>query len=86
MKARYKIGTFVKVGETEDAAASYGAIEEVRLTLEGVTYKVTNLDDAVSESEIVAAYREVKPRASKPRNAKPRTRKSKAAEAEATAA
>jgi hypothetical protein len=61
-RIKYKIGTFVKVAETQDDPAHYGAIEEVRLTKDGTQYKVTGLDDSVEEVEIAAAYRAITPR------------------------
>lgn len=65
MKAKYKLGTFVKIAETADVPPHYGAVEAIVQTVDGTKYGITGLDDNVSESEIAAAFREIKPRATK---------------------
>lgn len=85
-RAKYKLGTFVKTAETEDNNAHYGAVEEIRLTAAGTSYKLTGLDDAVTEDDIEQGYRAIVQRTSKPRSsAKGRSGK-KTARAEANAA
>lgn len=85
-RTKYKLGTFVKTNETEDAPSHYGAVEEIRQTLAGTEYKLTGLDDTVSENEIAAAYREITPRAPRARTtSKGRSKKSRA-ESQANAA
>lgn len=86
-RAKYKLGTFVKTAETEDNNAHYGAVEEIRLTAAGTSYKLTGLDDAVTEDDIEQGYRAIVQRTSKPRTAKGKGgKKSSRASAEANAA
>lgn len=61
-RARYKIGTFVKVAETQDRAAFYGAVEEVHLTQRGNEYTLTSTQERVNETEVEAAFRAITPR------------------------
>jgi hypothetical protein len=85
-RAKYKIGTFVKVAENDECPALFGAVEEIRITSTGVMYKVTGDDNAVAENDIATAYREVAQRKVKT-SAKGRatSKKSKSAENSASA-
>lgn len=84
-KTKYKLGTFVKTFETEDLNAHHGAVEEIHLTPAGTSYKLSGLEEAVTEEAIEQGYRAIVPRAaSKPRTAKGGKRKSRA-EASASA-
>lgn len=85
-RTKYKIGTFVKTAETEDSAPHYGAVEEIRLTAAGTEYKLTGMDEPVTEDDIATAYREITPRKTTPKaSTKGRTSK-RNREAQANAA
>lgn len=57
-KTKYKIGTFVKVAESESTAVAFGAVEKIIIDAEGVSYQITSIDEPVKEDEIATAYRE----------------------------
>lgn len=56
MRAKYKIGTFVK------HEGGTGVVEAVVYKADGVQYMLNDEESPVSETNILAAYREIKPR------------------------
>lgn len=64
-KHKYKLGTFVKTRETTDQASHYGAVEEITFTAAGIYYKLTGLEDPVTEEEIEQGYRPIVARKTK---------------------
>ena len=83
MRARYKLGTFVQYVTQRDAeeSPSSGLIEAVVTRKEGHTYIVNTWKEEIHETCILAAFREMKPRAVAQKRTKTATsKKSKKAE------
>ncbi len=84
MRAKYKLGVFVKVA-TPDCPPAYGAVEAVTLTTAGVEYRVTGIEDVVPEADIAVSYRESKPRKEKAVKTAKGSKKGKEAQTSAAA-
>lgn len=67
MKPRHKIGDMIKTGETSLNSSVIGIIEGVLIKNNSIEY-VMGDESRIKEEDIVASYKEVKPRA--PRKAK----------------
>jgi hypothetical protein len=66
MKARYKLGMFIKTKETDDTESEVGIIDAIVIRKDGVFYTLTDSNRSeVAEEEIGSVYKEWKPRASK---------------------
>ena len=84
-RTKYKLGTFVKVAETEDTNVHYGAVEEIRLTTDGTAYKLTGLEETVTEDQIEQGYRPIATRKVTARTTAKKTRKTRETQAQASA-